>query len=77
MYRGSAIPWLRGAYLYSDFCDGRTWMFRWSNGTVSDQQEITQQLGSSGVNISGFGLDNDGEVYITSHGGSVYRIDPN
>ena len=76
VYRGSAIPWLRGTYFYSDYCDGRTWTFRFANGAITEQQEITQTMGTLGTNISGYGNDNDGEVYITAANGSVYRIDP-
>ena len=25
VYRGAAIPWLDGAYLYGDFCSGQVW----------------------------------------------------
>lgn len=74
VYRGSAIPWLRGAYVYGDYVHGKVWMLRWDNGTLaSGPTEITGQIGTS--NISSFGYDNRGEIYIVSFGGTVYRVD--
>ena len=75
VYRGSAIPALRGAYLYADYCTGQIWMFRWDNGTVSDQQELTSDLQSGGINVASFGQDHDGEVYVVSLGGTIYRVE--
>jgi glucose/arabinose dehydrogenase len=80
VYRGSAIPWLRGAYLYGDFAQGNLWMLRWENGTVTEgPTDITSQL--TGVRFpSGWGLDNDGELYVVEYDfvdgndGKVFRI---
>lgn len=76
VYRGSAIPWMRGAYLYGEYCNGDMSMFRWNNGTVTDDQFLT----NAGVNPTCFGQDNDGEMYVCAHSNgsptSVYRIDP-
>jgi glucose/arabinose dehydrogenase len=71
VYRGTEIPWLRGAYLYGDYCSGRLWMLRWSNGTVSDEQEL---IPNTGMNISGFGQDHGGEVWVLDHNGSASRV---
>jgi glucose/arabinose dehydrogenase len=74
VYRGSAIPWLRGAYLYGDLCTGRVFSFRWNNGVVSDQQELS--LTQTGQLVS-FGQDNQGEVYLVHmQAGTVSRIEP-
>jgi glucose/arabinose dehydrogenase len=78
VYRGSAIGWLRGAYLYGDYVTTKLAMFRWNNGTVSDQKDLTQDLQEglpSNVKPSSFGQDNAGEVYVVHHGGRIYRID--
>jgi glucose/arabinose dehydrogenase len=77
VYRGAAIPWLRGAYLYADYCTGQIWSFRWSGGAATDQQELTSDLwqGLSQGAISSFGQDNDGEMYVVGYGGSIYRIE--
>ncbi|TPQ41063.1 PQQ-dependent sugar dehydrogenase [Cupriavidus pinatubonensis] len=76
VYRGNAMPALRGRYLYSDLCSGwlRSFAFR---------DAAAEQL-DWGITIPGsvlsFGMDAQGEIYVladptTSAGsGKVYRI---
>jgi hypothetical protein len=71
VYQGSAIPGLRGTYFYADFCRGWVRSFRFVDGTVTDQREWPSL---EAPNISSFGLDAAGELYLVSAGGSVYRI---
>ncbi len=71
VYRGSAIPALRGHYFYSDFCSGFLRSFSYSDGTVSDRREWN--VGELGAVLS-FGEDADGELYLLSSNGSVYRL---
>lgn len=75
VYRGSSIPWLRGAYLYGDYCTGEVWMLRWKNGQASEPVDLTADLQSKGINISSFGQDARGEMYVIAYSGTVYRID--
>ena len=77
VYRGSKIPWLRGTYIYADYCSGRFWTFEWTGGAAASKQEITSDInpGTSVKSITSFGQDAHGELYITA-GGSVRRIDP-
>jgi glucose/arabinose dehydrogenase len=71
VYRGSAIPALQGTYFYSDFCSGWLRSFRLSSGAVTEEREWPAlQAG----NVSSFGQDAAGELYILTAGGSVYRI---
>ena len=75
VYRGRALgPAFTGRYFFADFAQGRVW----SAGLVIDSQdearvssliEHTAELGGSNQlgNISSFGLDADGELYIVSH----------
>jgi hypothetical protein len=73
VYRGSAIPWLRGAYFYADFGGGDVWYLRWSGGTVTEGPvSVANQLG--GITIASFGLDNDGELYMVDYGGTLFRV---
>ncbi|MBK9169682.1 MAG: PQQ-dependent sugar dehydrogenase [Bryobacterales bacterium] len=69
-YRGRWLPGLRGAYLYGDFGSGRIWALR------LDGQNVTNELLlASGMGISTFGEDDDGELYVADHGrGIVFRI---
>ncbi len=75
VYRGAAIPGLRGRYLYGDYCSGRVWSFAYVGGVATAPLEHTTELGTAGMPISGFGQDANGEVYLLSYGGAVYRID--
>jgi hypothetical protein len=70
VYRGSAIPELSGTYFYADYCAGWVRSFKY-DGAASDRRQW--DLGSAG-NITSFGLDSSGEIYLISGNGRVYRI---
>lgn len=70
VYRGSAIPGLKGHYLYSDYCNRRIKSFRYSAGAAVDQKDWG--LTSPG-NVPSFGVDFAGEIYVIG-GSSIYRI---
>ncbi len=73
VYRGSAIPELTGRYLYSDFCAGWIRSFVLDGGAATDEVELRP----AGALFAGsFGFDGSGELYVTTTGGSIYRIDP-
>ncbi len=74
VYRGSAIPALVGHYLYADYCGGWVRSFRYSGGQALDQTD--QPALSPGQSITSFGEDATGELYVVTHGGTVYRIVP-
>ena len=72
VYRGAAIPELRGHYLYSDYCTGFLRSLRVPvGGSAVDHR--TWPIGSIG-NILSFGRDASGEMYMLSANGRVYRI---
>ncbi len=70
VYRGSAIASLVGRYVFGDFISGRIF-----NIAESTQPTLTLTDGlESGLSISSFGEDNDGELYVVDYGGGLYRI---
>jgi glucose/arabinose dehydrogenase len=72
VYRGQAMADLRGHYFYADYCDGWVRSFRLGNdGRPQDQKEW--DLGSPGQ-ITSFGEDSSGELYIIVQGGRVFRL---
>lgn len=73
VYRGSAIPTLRGTYFYADFCSGFVRSFRWVGGQATEEKEYDGFL-PGGSQPNSFGEDADGELYITTEGGAVYRV---
>jgi glucose/arabinose dehydrogenase len=72
VYRGGAIPSLAGHYLYGDYCSGTVWSFRYLNGQAVDRRERPDLFPNG--NISSFGQDGAGELYIVTLGGTIYRI---
>ncbi len=61
VYRGAAYPQLAGVYLYGDYCFG--WLF--GSG---------QMLSPSVPQLTTFGEDASGEVYLGTEDGRLYRI---
>jgi glucose/arabinose dehydrogenase len=80
VYRGCAIPDLRGTYFFADYCTARIWSLRYANGRVTDLTDRTTELAPGGglaINsITSFGEDWRGEVYIVDGGGEVFKIVP-
>ena len=74
VYRGSAIPDLRGHYFYGDYCSGWVKSFLLS-GTRAGQPLDWATL-RPGSQITSFGEDAGGEVYIIVSSGRVFRIEP-
>ena len=76
VYRGSRLPMLSGAYVYGDFCSGKIWGLRYDGTEVSEHLE----LADTGLNISSFGEDQSGELYILAFDSSgdagIYRLMP-
>jgi glucose/arabinose dehydrogenase len=72
VYRGSKIPALTGAYLYSDYCDGTIRAVVEQNGQVADRRDLPANANQ----VTAFGEDQDGELYVLSQGDGLQRIDP-
>lgn len=70
VYRGSELDDdFQGAYFFGDYGSGRIWgLFREGNSF-----ERIELLDSSS-NISSFGEDRNGELYVVDHRGGIYRI---
>jgi len=70
VYRGVLEPELRGIYLFGDFCTGLVWgMTRNEAGEWIRSDPI-----ETGLQISSFGEDANGEVYIIDLAGDLYRV---
>jgi glucose/arabinose dehydrogenase len=72
VYRGRDIPALVGAYVFADFCQGRLEAFRLEGGRTRGFDE----LGPEVANVASFGEDADGELYVLSLSGPVFRLVP-
>ena len=72
-YRGKDNPLLSGLYIYGDFCSGKIWGAK----PDGDGNWSVEELLDTNLNISAFGEDENGELYVVHRaapGGSVYRI---
>ncbi len=69
VYRGSAIPGIRGHYFYSDYCAGFLKSFRYESGAAVDQKD----WGLTNSSVTSFGLDFAGEMYMMS-GNSILKL---
>lgn len=72
VYRGSAIAALQGTYFYGDFCTSFIRSFRYVNGQVT--QHFDWASLNRGEHITSFGEDNQGELYVMTSEGGLYRI---
>jgi glucose/arabinose dehydrogenase len=70
VYRGSAIRALRGFYLFADFGSGHVWVKR----TPTARRFTLPGADGRITQISSFGQDAQGELYVASLAGSVYKI---
>jgi glucose/arabinose dehydrogenase len=70
VYLGSDLLAWQGVYLYGDFSSGRVWGLlhladgRWQNALMYD----------TNANISAFGLDERGEIYLVDYQGNILML---
>ena len=72
VYRGAALPDLRGAYIYSDYETGKIWGLR----TQGDEVVWHEELTDAPFRVITFGEDTDGELWVVDYGGGLYRLSP-
>lgn len=72
VYRGTAVPALRGLYLFGDYCSGE--LFAVSAAANRRGSTMPRVLMKTGYRISSFGEDEAGEIYLVDHKGGVYRL---
>jgi len=72
VYRGASYPWLNGIYFYADFNTGR--LFAAWKPTPS-AAFTSAFIRHTGHNVSSFGEDVNGELYLVSYSnGRIYRL---
>ncbi len=76
VYRGTKFPDLYGRYYYADYVSGRIWSLSKNAGTPATFTAPVLELEHIGINISSFGEDENGELYLTDYyGGNVRKLE--
>jgi glucose/arabinose dehydrogenase len=70
VYRGESLPALAGVYLAADYCSG----LLWGIGSDGDGSWVASEPIETGLNVSSFGEDASGELYVVDLNGGIYRI---
>ena len=70
VYRGSAVSWLKGVYVYGDYCSGNVFGLRVLDGQVLEHR----QLLDSDLRIMSFAEDGEQELYLLSQKSGIYRL---
>jgi glucose/arabinose dehydrogenase len=71
VYRGREFPLLAGVYLFGDYCSGRIWGL----APGADGNWQVAQLAQADLQLSSFGEDEAGELYLVDMGrGELFKI---
>jgi glucose/arabinose dehydrogenase len=73
VYRGDELPDLDGWYLYSDYCNGSIRALRVDGDGDGDGVQ-RRSLDLSLDQISSFGQDNEGELYVLSQSDGLFKL---
>ncbi len=76
VYRGPD-PGLQGAYIFGDFVASKIWALVPVSGGAVQRIDLTPRINPGGESvslISSFGIDSNGELYVVSFQGTVYRL---
>ncbi len=72
VYRGHAIPAMRGAYVFGDACAGELQAFVYSGAVVRQAASLVVKV----PQLASFGEGADRELYALSLAGEVFRLTP-
>lgn len=70
VYRGEDVPQLSGKYVYADYVSGRIWML-----DAEQPESGATELLDTNLNISSFGVDRRGELYLLAFDGKIYQFE--
>lgn len=72
VYRGAALGRYTGQYFYSDYCGRWVRSFQYHNGAVLSHAAFAELNPVGGITT--FGVDGEGELWLATDAGRVYRI---
>ena len=70
VYKGDKIPLLKGYYIFGDYCSGNIWALGYLNNSVTQNTLLVE----SKLNITSFGEDLAGDLFILSGQGGIYSL---
>ena len=74
VYRGPAIPSLQGTYVFGDYCTGEVGGLLSRRGILLDTKALGPKVDEN--SLVSFGQDDQGELYVLSSSGSLFRLVP-
>jgi glucose/arabinose dehydrogenase len=69
VYRGAAMPELRGWYVYGDYCSGRVWAV-----DIASNDGAAIPLADTHASISSFAQDSAGELYLVTFNNKILKL---
>jgi hypothetical protein len=66
VYRGPGDAAWHGTYIYGDYCSGKVWVRRRGGSLITSRD--------TSHNISSFGEDGAGRLFMTTLGGAIYQV---
>lgn len=70
VYRGQLLKDLIGHYIYADYGMGTIWsLYRGESGSIENRILLQTDL-----NITSFGVDAQGEIYVCDHRGQIFQL---
>ena len=69
VYRGDAIPAAQGRYFYGDYCSGNVWSLSLRGATAAVRRHPFHVPA-----LSSFGEDANGELYLVSIEGKIFKL---
>ncbi len=73
VYRGASYPALQGRYFYADYVDGKIWSL-YKTGSNPPSWSTPELELDTALNISSFGEDEQGELYVVDYSGKIRRL---
>ena len=70
VFRGKGIPGATGTYFFGDYCSGTIWRLQ----VVAGIARAIRTTGLNVANLTSFGEDAEGALYLVSGNGTIYRL---
>ena len=75
VYRGSALPCLRGRYIFGIYGTGQLLSWVWTGSAITDEVDLSDHLGGADLTyVTSIVDDRAGELYVTTIDGKLYAL---